>query len=102
MIIIRNLGDSVVLVVGTGGEAIGCHDISHELGHVVPGNTPVHGGCEAGVVYIVGIEADVVPDAVVLQREIIGIERAEGLHRVGAVLSDVAGIERSGQHDGKV
>lgn len=40
--------------------------------------------------------------AVVLQREIIGIEQAEGLHRVGAVLGDVAGIERSGQHDGKV
>ena len=101
-VIICDFVDSRVLI-GTGRrKALLGHDVGHELGHVIPGDSLVHACCEAGIVNVVGVKAYVVPDAVVLQREIVGIERAEGQGEVISIFLDVAGIERSGQHDDEV
>lgn len=101
-VIVCDFGNSLVLVVGAGREALLGHDVGHELGHVIPGDALVHARGEAGIVNAAGIKADVFPDAVVLQREIVGIERAEGQCEVISISGNIIGIERSGQHDDKV
>lgn len=100
--IVCNLVDGSVLIRTGCREALLGHDIGHELGHVIPGDALVHACRERRSVDVVGVKAYVVPDAVVLQREIVGIERAEGQCEVIGVFLDVAGIERSGQHDDEV
>ena len=72
--IVRNLRGGGVLFSLSGGKASGVHNVRHELGHVVPGDTEIHTRGEVGGVNIFLIEADVVPDAVVRKREIVGVE----------------------------
>ena len=100
--IVRNLRGGVVLFGLSGGKTSGVHNVRHELGHVVPGDTEIHTRGEAGIVNIIGIKADVVPDEVVLQREIVGVERTERCGEVVGIPGNVAGIERTGEHDAEV